>query len=256
MNAKELFAKLCEYAPIELSDKLVQIENGYDNSGIILDCDLDAKKILFCLDLTHESVDYAIGKECGIIVTHHPAIYSPIKRLNEQDPILRCAISGISVISMHLNLDCAKEGIDHCLSKGLGGEDITILTKLGEEVGYGRVATVNATAGEIFERYKSEFATEKAWFFGDKNQKITKIASFCGSGFGFKELEETLRAGAQMVVSADIPHHVLKEAIEKGLCVLSCTHYSTENYGMKKFFEFFEKELKEKIYFFDDERFV
>ena len=76
MNAKELFAKLCEYAPIELSDKLVAVENGYDNSGIILDCDLDAKKVLFCLDLTHESVDYAIGKEDG-----------PVLKDNESDEV-------------------------------------------------------------------------------------------------------------------------------------------------------------------------
>lgn len=256
MNAKELFTKLCEYAPIELSDKLVAVENGYDNSGIILDCDLDTKRILFCLDLTHESVDYAIGKECGIIVTHHPAIYSPIKRLNEKDPLLRCAINSISVISMHLNLDCAETGIDYCLSKGLGGENITVLTELGEGVGYGRLASVDATAGELLEQYKKEFCTEKAWLFGDKNQKITKIASFCGSGLGFKEVDSALKNGAQMVVSADVAHHVLKEAIDAGLCVLSATHYSTENYGMKKAFEHFDKNLKEKIYFFDDERFV
>ncbi len=256
MNAKELFARLCEYAPIKLSDELVALENGYDNSGIILDCDTDTKKVLFCLDLTHESVDYAIGKGCGIIVTHHPAIYRPIKGLNEQNPLLRCAFSGISVISMHLNLDCAREGVDFCLSKGLGGNDIKILTKLGEDVGYGRVASVNATAGEIFELYKKEFSTEKAWLYGDENQKITKIASFCGSGLGEKEVDEAIENGAQIVVSADIPHHVLLSALEKGLCVLSCTHYSTENYGMKKFAEHFAKILKEKIYFFDDERFV
>ena len=256
MNAKELFAKLCEYAPIELSNKLVELEDGYDNSGIILDCDLDTKKILFCLDLTHESVDYAIGKECGIIVTHHPAIYSPIKRLNEKNPLLRCAVNSISVISMHLNLDCAKNGIDYYLSKGLGGEDITILTELGDGVGYGRVASVDATAGELLERYKKEFLTEKAWLFGDKNQKITKIASFCGSGLGLKEIDFAMKNGAEILISADVSHHVLKEAIELGLCVLSCTHYSTENYGMKKVFEYFNDNLKEKIYFFDDERFV
>lgn len=256
MNAKELFAKLCEYAPIKLSNDLVALENGYDNSGIILDLDLDAKKILFCLDLTHESVDYAIGKGCGIIVTHHPAIYRPIKRLNEQDPLLRCAVSGISVISMHLNLDCAREGIDYYLSKGLGGNDLEILSKLGEDVGYGRVASVNATAGEILNNYKKEFCTEKAWLYGDENQKITKIASFCGSGLGDKEVEDALENGVQMVVSADIPHHVLLPAIEKGLIVLSCTHYATENYGMKKFADYFAKVLNEKIYFFDDERFV
>jgi putative NIF3 family GTP cyclohydrolase 1 type 2 len=59
-----------------------------------------------------------------------------------------------------------------------------------------------------------------------------------------------------MVVSADIPHHTLLHAIESGLSVISCSHYSSENYGMKRVAEFFGKQLKEKIYFFDDERFA
>lgn len=256
MNAKELFEKLCEYAPIELSNRLVELENGYDNSGIILDCENDTKKILFCLDLTHESVDYAIGKECGIIVTHHPAIYRPIKRLDGTNPLLRCAISNISVISMHLNLDCAKLGIDQWLSKGLGGNNIKILTELGDCVGYGRVADVDKMAGEILRDYKNEFGTEKAWLYGDFNQKITKIASFCGAGLDDEGIEQAVENGAQMVVSADISHHVLISAIERGLCVLSCTHYATENYGMKRVSQFFGENLKEKIYFFDDERFI
>lgn len=256
MNCKKLFSLLTNYAPISLSDDLCARENGYDNSGIILETDQETDKILFCLDLTTKSVEYAIENGCKIIVTHHPAIYRPIKNLLGDSPLLKCANEKIGVISMHLNLDCASEGIDYYLAKGLGGQVVKILEPLGDNVGYGRISQVNVRAGELLNRFKAEFNTQKAWLYGDENKEITKIGSFCGAGLGEKEIESSILEGAQMVVSADISHHVLISAIEKGLVVLSCTHYSTENYGMKKIAEYFSKKLNEKIYFFGDDRFV
>ena len=132
MNYREVFEKLCEYAPIELSDKLVALENGYDNSGIIVGNTGDIEKILFCLDLTGESVKAAIEKGVNLIVTHHPAIYNPLKSISENSALYNCVKNNVAVISMHLNLDCAKTGVDYCLAEGLGGKITEILTPLGE----------------------------------------------------------------------------------------------------------------------------
>ena len=256
IDCKRLFEQLEKFAPVSLSDKLCQIDGHYDNSGIILDCQNQTDKILFCLDLTSKSVDYAIENGCGIIVTHHPAIYRPIKNLKANNPVLKCALNSISVISMHLNFDSAKNGVDYWLSAGLGGNGQKILTSLDEGQGYGRITEVFAPAGQIVENYKKEFCTDKVFFYGDETKTVRKIASFCGSGFGDGEVAVCLENGVDMVVSADIPHHVLISALENGLAVLSCTHYSTENYGMKKIAQEFSKILNQKIYFFDDERFV
>jgi dinuclear metal center YbgI/SA1388 family protein len=256
MNSKQLFSLLTKYAPISLSDDLCKAENGYDNSGIIIGGDKQTDSVLFVLDLTSKAVDFAIENKCGIIVTHHPAIYHPIKNLLSDTTLLRCANNNISVISMHLNLDCAEKGIDYYLAQGLGGKIVKILNPLGENVGYGRLSVLNTTAGELLKRYKTVFETEKVLLYGDANTKITKVASFCGAGLGDREIDEAVNEGADMVVSADIPHHVLISAIEKGLCVLSCTHYSSENYGMKKFADSFRDKINEKIYFFGDDRFV
>ncbi len=254
INCKQLFEKLNAYAPIQLSYDM-NARGHHDNSGIILDCENDTEKIVFCLDLTKESVKFAIENGCGIIVTHHPAIYRPIYNLKGDDAILTCAKEKISVISMHLNLDCAKEGIDHFLAKGLGGEKIEILDVLGDGVGYGRIYSVDTTANDVYSNYKRTFNTDKVLLYGENDAKITKIASFCGAGLDYAEIESAIKNGAQMVVSADISHHVLLRAIESGLSVLNCSHYSSENYGMKKVAEYFGKKLNEKIFFFDDKRF-
>ena len=250
MNYREVFEKLCEYAPIELSDKLVDLDNGYDNSGIIVGNTGDIEKILFCLDLTGESVKAAIE-------THHPAIYRPIKSISEDSALYACVKNNIAGISMHLNLDCAETGVDYCLAEGLGGKITGILTPLGENVGYGRLSETDETAEEIFERYKTVFGTDKGSLYGDKTEKIRLIASFCGAGLGEAEVEEAIKRNADMVVSADIPHHVLLKAIDGGLSVINCTHYASENLGVKRFADYARRALENKeIYFFCDGRFA
>lgn len=256
MNFLDFYNDMLRLAPMEISDRFVG-EGAYDNSGIIIETARDVKTAVYCLDLTSKSVQFAISKNADVIVTHHPAIYHPIKNLSANSPLLTAANAGIGVISNHLNLDGAKEGIDYLLMKGLGGEIVGILDDFGNGEGYGRVGVFDKTFGEITENYKKEFGTEKAWAYGDAEKHIAKAASFCGAGLGDEEVEAAAKANAELVVSADIPHHVLLHALERGLCVLSCTHYGTENYGMKKFSESCAAQFKNiKIYFFDDERFV
>ena len=258
MNCKEIFEKLCEYAPLKLSDDIVQLENGYDNSGVISGNIGEIENALVCLDLTKDSVDAALRNGCNLIVTHHPAIYKPIKNINENSPLAICMRNNVAVISMHLNLDCAEFGIDYYFARGLGGKNIRILEKLGDNVGYGRCFDLDEkTPEQIINDYKNIFDTDKVAFYGDKDKIIRSVASFCGAGLGENEIKAALSCGVDMVASADIPHHILLSAIESGLTVLSCTHYATENYGMKKFAEYADKTFKNlKILFFDDKRFL
>lgn len=256
MNYSEIFAELCKYAPISLSDDIVKLENGYDNSGVIIGNLGEIENILFCLDLTARAVKDAVENGCNLIVTHHPAVYRPIKNITETSTLAECIRNNIAVISMHLNLDCAKYGIDYRFAEGLGGKNIRIIESLGEDVGYGRVADADGvTAIEFLKRYEKTFNTKRVELYGDKDREIKKFASFCGAGLGEGELLAAIENGVDLVASADIPHHVLLSALENGLCVLSCTHYATENYGMRAFAEYANGKFKnKKIFFFDDER--
>lgn len=256
MKYRELYAKLLEYAPMEISDRFVS-DGAYDNSGMILETTEEVEKAVFSLDLTSKSVDYAISVGAKVIVTHHPAIYRPIKNILSNSALLKAANFGIGIISCHLNLDGAKEGIDYYLAKGLGGEIVEILDDFGNGEGYGRVSLLNTSLGELFEKVKREFKTDKVWCYGDKLSSINKAASFCGGGLGDEEVEMAKRVGADVAISADVPHHVILHAIESGLNLICLTHYASENYGMKKFSEEFSKKITNlKIYYFDDARFV
>ena len=232
MTIETVFSTIEKYAPLKLSSDFQAMINGYDNSGIIAGVKGDIKGVLFTLDLTLESVRKAIDNNCNLIVTHHPAIYSPIKVVD--GALLSAIQSNIGVISMHLNLDCAKQGIDYFLANGLGAKNQEIIYNLGNDCGYGRNFEVSETAKSLKQNYINTFETQNVMFFGDANKKINKVASFCGSGLDIAEIE--LAKDVDIYISSDIKHHVILYALEKGKCVMNVSHYSSEVYGYKQFF--------------------
>lgn len=241
MKINEIFNILNEYAPIELSSAFCSAIDGYDNSGIIAHTSEDITGVLFSLDLTENAVLKAIENGCNLIVTHHPAIYKPISSLNEGDALLKAINNKIGVISFHLNLDVARFGIDYYLANGLGGDNQEILIPLGNNVGYGRKFAVNKTLNEIVERYKSEFSSNRVIVYGNLNEKVEKMATFCGAGLD--ESEINLASDCDLLLSADIKHHVILKALAQGKKLIEVTHYSSEFYGFNKFYQAIKDKL-------------
>ena len=256
MKMKDVYSAACKFAPIEFSEAFVKLEDGYDNSGIILETDRDIKRVLFALDLTLGCARYAAEGGFDLVITHHPAIYYPIKRLDNAGnrALLTLAKNGIGVISMHLNLDIADSGIDCSLAEGLGAKEQRILTAVSGDNGYGRFFEIAPVSLSQFkENIKKTFGTDNVMIFGDRNRIISKVASFCGAGCDVGEAD--LASGADAIVSADFKHHVILHALEKGMCVVQMTHYASENYGMKRFCAAVTKDLGLYTEYFEEKVF-
>ena len=225
-----------EYAPIKYSRAFVEACDGYDNVGVMAGVEEDITGILFSLDLTFKAVEKAVENGCNLIFTHHPAIYAPLKNIDENNPLFYAIQNKIGVISFHLNLDVAKRGIDYYMAKGLGALNSEILVKLDDEIGYGRLSNIKtATFREIVERYKTNFSSSRVLSYGCLDDKITKIASFCGQGISEEYIN--LSKDADLIVSADIPHHYLLKLTSLNKKILNVTHYSCEFYGFKNVYE-------------------
>ncbi|MDE5722288.1 MAG: Nif3-like dinuclear metal center hexameric protein [Clostridia bacterium] len=229
-------------APVALSDELCKKFDMYDNSGIIVNCGNDICGAVFSLDLSKGAIADAREKGYNLIVTHHPAIYGGLSRIDYNNPvaanIAECVKSGISVISMHLNFDCAPEGIDYHLMKGLrgdSGEKCEILAKLSKG-GYGRFYQIKPTDfNEITENIKTVFKTERVIAYGC-NKTIKSAASFCGAGCDDRAISFAAENGADVFVSSDMPHHEITALLGRGINVVLLTHYASENYGFNKIY--------------------
>lgn len=243
MENCKILAELEELAPLKLSDEFVKRYGGYDNSGIITPLPDEVTGVIFSLDLTKNAVERATEIGANLIITHHPAIYNPVKKIVSDSALYLAVKRGIGVVSYHLNLDCAVKGTDYYLAIAVGAKTRRILMPLLQpKTGYGSLCDVSDTSvSELVERLKKELNAERISVYG-RDSRVKKIASFCGAGFDEKALE--LIEDADVVVSSDVPHHVLLAASEKGIPVINLSHYASEFYGFKKFAEEIIEKLK------------
>lgn len=259
-NLNGFFGVLDAIAPIKYS--LIQIEQGsYDNSGILLNMHDKVDRVLFSLDLSIEAVRKAKIIKCDTVVTHHPAIYHPIKSLDVSGDTAAVALAakyGLNVISMHLNLDVIASGIDDNLCLGLGGEKFKFLNGIDENAHYGREFKVSGTLSEFKKRIEKNFGTKKTLIYGKPKNNVGLAASFCGGGSEYA-LNYVRKGGkADTIITSDMPHHVLKELTDCGKQVIILTHYASENYGFKRFFETVKEKVsgKAETFYFEDKRFL
>lgn len=225
-------------APFALSREYCDKFDAYDNSGIILDCGGDVTKILFSLDLSERAAERAIKIGAQLVYTHHPAIYAPLKTIRKGgvgSALLQCAQAGISVMSSHLNLDCAMGGIDEWLMKGIGGTCPDHAMHIVNVGAYGRVYSVTEEPFTDFvKRVKKTFGAKNTMTY-HSGAPVGRVASFCGAGMDEESVAFAIAQGADTIVSSDGKHHVIVEAVEAGLNVLLLTHYAAENYGFGRF---------------------
>jgi len=245
MLLKDVKNAVDKVAPFSLSTEFCNTYSSRDNSGIQLDCGKEITGILFSLDLSGQAVLRAKETGANCIVTHHPAIFDPLYSLSENGAgreILACAQAGISVLSAHLNLDCAKGGIDDSLMAGLGGKEADAVMNPLSVGGYGKVYNVSPCPLQDFlSRAEETFHTKRLISYG--GVPVRRVASFCGAGFDGESVAFALEHKADTFVSSDGKHHLIASLVEKGLNVLLLTHYAAENFGFEKFYQKIKQEL-------------
>ena len=256
MKLNELYAILNDFAPKALSDEYCATYDGYDNRGILIDCNQAVQKVLFSLDFSLSALEKAKEMGANVLITHHPAIYAKIGNVRYDDlqgKKLQFAIQNkISVISMHLNYDCAEKGIDYWLMQGIGGTVGEIqepLSKLGH--GYGRIYDIPPVSLQnLVNNIQKTFSTSRTWSYGAG--EVCRVASFCGAGATESAVLQAVKGGADCIVSADYKHHVVAMALEYGLKVIQMTHYASEAYGFKQIYENLKERLGVKSEYFTD----
>lgn len=110
----------------------ISIQESYDNCGLILgNSDEEIKGLMLCLNLTTEVLAEAIQKGCNFIISHHPLIFSGIKKLNTSIPshsiIAECIKKDIAVYAIHTNADKQFPGLNSYIAESLGLENIKVL---------------------------------------------------------------------------------------------------------------------------------
>ncbi len=110
------------------------LQEEYDNSGLIIGIKQnEIKGILVTLDCTEEIINEAIKKKCNLIISHHPLIFRPIKKItgsnHVEKSIIKAIQNSISIYSIHTNLDNILSGVNYKIADKIGLKNIKILDK-------------------------------------------------------------------------------------------------------------------------------
>ena len=212
------------FAPLSLQEK-------WDNSGLCVGSpDAPASSVLIGLDCTEELVDEAV--ECGadMIVTHHPLIFSGLKRLSPDDQVgaavIKAVKAGISVYAAHTSADKVISGVSGAMAARLGLVDVEILDEDGEGTGLGVVGNLpEPLSSEAAVRLvKERFGLKALRCSKPLECPITRVAMCGGSGGSLIAAAE--RSGAQLYISGDISYHNF--FTKEGFMIMDIGHYESE----------------------------
>ena len=222
LTVQQVYDFINERAPFET-------QLAFDNSGLLVGHpDNEVTGVHFALDVTNHVIDEAIANGANLIVTHHPMMFSPIKRLVETDHqarlLCRMIRTGISLIAAHTNLDQAPGGCNDVLAQTIGLTDI-------EGEGFVRVGTLSSpVAASELAKSISVFLGDVVRVMGDASAVITKVG-MC-SGAGSDEWSAAAAMGAQAFLSGEVKHHIALEAADAGVVMLEAGHHATEEPGI------------------------
>lgn len=125
MKIKDIVSYLEELAPLTYSE-------SFDNTGLLVgDPEAAITGILVTLDTLENVVDEAISKNCNLIISFHPIIFSGLKSLTGKtyvERVVQKAIKNdIAIFSNHTALDNSWKGVNDKICEKLGLKNRKIL---------------------------------------------------------------------------------------------------------------------------------
>ncbi|HLS12798.1 MAG TPA: Nif3-like dinuclear metal center hexameric protein [Flavobacteriaceae bacterium] len=132
MYVQDVMDILDEFAPLSYAE-------GFDNTGLLVgDAHQKVTGILVTLDTLEEVVDEAIAKNCNLIVSFHPIIFSGLKSITGKTYVERVVLkairNNISIYAIHTALDNNWQGVNHGILNRLGLKKIKTLIPQKETI--------------------------------------------------------------------------------------------------------------------------
>lgn len=132
MQIKQITGALEELAPLNYAE-------GFDNVGLLTGSpETELTGVLITLDTLEAVVDEAINRNCNLIVSFHPIIFSGLKKLNGSDyverTILKAVKNDIAIYAIHTALDNSFKGVNDMICEKLRLQNRQILIPRNDSI--------------------------------------------------------------------------------------------------------------------------
>jgi dinuclear metal center YbgI/SA1388 family protein len=256
----EIWNVLSKWAPPELAE-------SWDNIGLqVGDPNAPVQRLMVALDATENVLEAASERKAQMVLTHHPLLLRPVSSLDISKPLPRLLAGflrkNIALAAAHTNLDSTVGGVSDLLANALGLSDVKPLHTSEPNppsVGLGRIGNLpyGCKLSEIMHKVSSMLGNPGLLVVGHPGQMITRVALCGGSGSDLWPM--AIDEDADLFLSAEIKHHIAREAEQMGKAIIDAGHFYTEWPVVPAMAEYMKQQASEEgwdleVYFFDDEK--
>ncbi|XP_017400720.1 NIF3-like protein 1 isoform X1 [Cebus imitator] len=119
MDLKALLSSLNDFASLSFAE-------SWDNVGLLVEPSPPhtVNTLFLTNDLTEEVMEEVLQKKADLILSYHPPIFRPMKRVTwntwKERLVIRALENRVAIYSPHTAYDAAPQGVNNWLAKGLG----------------------------------------------------------------------------------------------------------------------------------------
>lgn len=232
-TVKDIYNFIDSFAPFDSA-------MDFDNAGILAGNENAAvTKAVVALDITPDVVDEASKIGAELIISHHPVIFHPLKKLSSNSVPYMLAQKSITAICAHTNLDLSEKGVNTELARALNLQNIRLIEN--EALAIGNLNhTMNA---EEFARLVKDNLNCAGLRYTTAKNNIKRVAVSSGAGGDNIYLALSLKADA--LVTGEIKHNFILDAVNNGLMIVDAGHYRTEDVVIEPLIKLLSEEFKE-----------
>jgi len=215
-------------------DKIIQIIEDFappslaeewDNSGWQIKLGIkEVNNVMLCLSVTPQIIEQAVYNNCGLIISHHPLIFSGIKKIDTENVvnnlIVDCIKHNIQVYSAHTNLDCTSGGVNDILCEKLGliyQENLNKFVKITQ-------LPEKMSVDSFILKLKISLNAPKIKLINPQNIQEIKTVAIC-SGSGSEFINDVI-GKADAYITGDVKYHSALEV--RDIVVIDAGHFETE----------------------------
>lgn len=227
MKCRDIIQILEELAPLKLA-------KDWDNVGLLVgNGEKDVKNIMIALDPTKEVIKQGIENNIDMLITHHPMIYSPVKKITYDDFIGRRIIdligNDIAYYAMHTNFDATVMAKAAAEKLKLANLKILDPDMIDSRYGIGCFGNLEErmTLEQCADFVKEKFHMDHIRIVGNGKKQVSLVAVSPGSGKSL--IKPALLNEIDVLITGDIDHHTGIDAYEQGLCIIDGGHFGTEH---------------------------
>ena len=220
------------------------LQESWDNAGLQIGLtEAEVSGVLLCLDVTEAVVDEAVAKGCNLVVSHHPLLFRGLKQVSDatdvQRTVRKAILNDVAVVSMHTNLDNARDGVNFKIAEHLGLQHVHFGLEplsLSAEEPLGKLSSGQWVMGELRDpmdasafivHVKDRMEAKCAMCNEQLHRPVSKVA-ICG-GAGDFLLDEVIANGADAFITGEMHYHqYFGHEQQLQICVIG--HYESEHF--------------------------